>query len=157
MKKILLLVIAILLSVANTFAQGGTTGPLTWQISNDTLYISGEGAMPDYDDYYGMYAPWIDYMNAIFTLVIGDSVNRIGNDAFYQCVNLTSIYFNFIIPPDIAPGAFYTPLYIPVYIPCNTYQDYVGLWGGYFVNIIDLNPEPKLCMIYANANNYNEI
>ena len=30
------------------YAQGGTTGPLTWKIENYILTISGNGEMPDY-------------------------------------------------------------------------------------------------------------
>ena len=72
-----------------TFAQGGTTGPLMWQISNETLYISGEGEMPDYVS--PNYAPWFEYRSQIHKCVIEFGVKTIGNWAFQYCYNLTSI------------------------------------------------------------------
>ena len=47
-KKLLLLITAVLLSMASAFAQGGTTGPLTWELNNGTLTISGNGEMMPY-------------------------------------------------------------------------------------------------------------
>ena len=62
MKKIIqvfVLVLGILAYSGNIFAQSGTTGPLTWKISNDTLYINGSGAMPDYTfPFLGSPSPW---------------------------------------------------------------------------------------------------
>jgi hypothetical protein len=88
-KNILLLVLAMLLSVASASAQGGTTGPLTWNLdlSTGTLTISGNGVMPNYD--YGM-APWYGYGGYINTVVVEIGVTRIGNNAFPQCA-MTSI------------------------------------------------------------------
>jgi len=51
--KCLFLFTFLFLSMANGFAQSGTTGNLTWALSgsgsNRTLTISDSGAMPDYD------------------------------------------------------------------------------------------------------------
>ena len=110
MKNITLLWIAVLFSAASAFAQGGTTGPLTWNLNNDVLIINGEGDMPDYEWYE---APWTNYMKIINTVIIDDgvttignyafplgrmtsvflpnSITRIGDYAFYYCDNLTSI------------------------------------------------------------------
>ena len=86
-KQFLLITAAMLLSIASAFAQGGTTGPLTWNINNGTLTISGEGEMPDY------YAdqPWYDYKDDIYTLVIESGVVSIGYSAFEYFDNLTSV------------------------------------------------------------------
>jgi hypothetical protein len=92
-KNILLLGLAMLFSVASAFAQGGTTGPLTWNINNEILTISGEGAMPDY----GMglngeaNTPWNYYTSSITTVVITNGVTSIGNLAFWDCRRLISI------------------------------------------------------------------
>ena len=73
----------------STFAQGGNTGALTWNIDNGTLTISGEGKMPDY--YYSDYAPWDEYKGLFDICIIEIGVTSIGNFAFYHGYNLTSI------------------------------------------------------------------
>jgi len=90
--------LVMLLSVASAFAQGGTTGPLTWNISDSTLTISGNGAMPDYSPYdVNEYAPWYEYRTSIKTVVIEDGITSIGFYAFYYCIRMTSI----IIPNSV--------------------------------------------------------
>ncbi|MDR1562755.1 MAG: leucine-rich repeat protein, partial [Dysgonamonadaceae bacterium] len=64
------------------------TGPLAWGISDGTLTVSGEGAMPDYS---WNSAPWYSYRSSITTVVIGDGVTSIGDNAFYDCSKLTSV------------------------------------------------------------------
>ena len=87
-KRISLLIAAMLFGTATSFAQGGTTGPLTWNISNDTLYISGNGAMLNYG-YWD--APWSEYHEFIKAAVITSGVTSIGNCAFYYYSSLTSV------------------------------------------------------------------
>jgi len=53
-RKLLLLVAVMLFSTATISAQSGKTGPLTWNLENDTLTISGKGVMPDYK----FHPPW---------------------------------------------------------------------------------------------------
>jgi len=76
------ILIVILFSVSSAFAQGGTTGALTWNISGNTLTISGEGEMPNYDATTSVYAPWMVYMNNLNTIVIENGVTSIGDWAF---------------------------------------------------------------------------
>ena len=89
-----IILIAMLAFGMSAFAQGGTTGPLTWELTgtapNMTLTISGEGEMPDYD--WGSNAPWFPYTESIETVVIETGVTSIGNIAFYGC-GLTSVTF----------------------------------------------------------------
>ena len=89
MKKLTLsLLIATVLNVANVFGQGGTTGPLTWNLSGGTLTISGNGAMPDYG--YGE-APWYEYRESINSVIMETGVTTIGNNAFLYCTSLASV------------------------------------------------------------------
>lgn len=78
----------------NAIAQSGKAGDLTWSISNGTLIIDGMGAIPDYEE--SALAPWFAYQQKISSVVIGDSVTNIGNNAFRSC-DLTSI----IIPNSV--------------------------------------------------------
>jgi len=93
MKKILtiskniFLTLAIMLTLsASAWAQGGTTGPLSWQINDNILTISGNGDMPDYD--YPKPQPWVDYAETITEVKIEDGVSSIGNYAFTGCTAL---------------------------------------------------------------------
>ena len=106
-KQILLLVATVLLSTASAFAQGGTTGPLTWNINNGVLTISGEGDMPDYE--YPIYAPWYDYQLSLYSVVMEDGITSIGSYAFITstCSGLST---SFSIPnsvTNIRERAFY--------------------------------------------------
>jgi hypothetical protein len=91
MKKIILLIVAILLNTAISFAQGGTTGPLTWDYNsvNNTLTITGSGAMPNYPSI--DYVPWYSYKNGIITVALGSGVTHIGQYAFHNFTNLNTI------------------------------------------------------------------
>ena len=95
--------IAMLLSMTSAFAQGGTTGPLTWKLDNGTLTISGKGTMPNYEsiDIYDdlthelidiiSSAPWGKFYGSIKSAIIESGVASIGKLAFFKCHVLFSI------------------------------------------------------------------
>jgi hypothetical protein len=89
MKKSLYLIYCAMLSVSiSVSAQSGKTGKLSWNISNDTLTISGIGVMPDYKYKEGknrINSPWYSYLKNITNIVICDGVSNIGDNAFYVC------------------------------------------------------------------------
>lgn len=60
-----------------------------WSLDNDTLTISGTGAMPDNLDSW----PWNDRKDEINTVFIGENVTSIGVEAFYNCTNLEEVTF----------------------------------------------------------------
>ena len=68
----------------------GTTGDLTWSFdsSTSTLTISGTGAMPSYNS---TSVPWLSNLDYIRLVNIAEGVTSIGNQAFYNCSNLTSV------------------------------------------------------------------
>ncbi len=61
---------------------------VVWFFDDGVLYISGTGAMADYD---ANNTPWKDYKTQIKKVVVGDGVTSIGKDAFYGCTALTEI------------------------------------------------------------------
>ena len=63
-----------------------------WHISNDTLYVYHEGAIPNYGEFfYYTSAPWSVYKDYFSKLDIANTVTEIGNSAFAYCMRLTSI------------------------------------------------------------------
>ena len=87
--KIFTFLLAVMASVGTLSAQSGTCGTnLTWNLSNKVLTISGTGAMKNYES---NGAPWNSYRSSINTIVIKEGVTSIGNSAFEECYNLTSV------------------------------------------------------------------
>lgn len=57
---------------------------LTWNITSETLIITGWGAIPNYSTSGTNVSPWIS--STSFTkVVIGSGVTSIGSNAFYNC------------------------------------------------------------------------
>jgi len=73
---------------SSAFAQGGTTGPLTWNYHEGTLTISGDGEMPDYD---AEMAPWYFSREYLTNVIVENGVTSIGNYAFYNCLVVNSV------------------------------------------------------------------
>lgn len=70
-------------------SSGSLGGNLTWQLSGNTLTISGSGAMPDYSSLPDR--PWNSSCSSIQTVNIGNGVTSIGNFAFNGFTSLTSV------------------------------------------------------------------
>ena len=67
-------------------ATSGTCGDnLTWKLEDDTLTISGSGAMTDWD--YDLGVPWNSNCNNIKKVQIDSGVTSIGDYAFNRCSN----------------------------------------------------------------------
>ena len=71
--------------------ESGTCGEnVKWTLTRDgTLTISGTGTMVDYP--YSTSAPWRSFRSQVKTVVIENGVTSIGNNAFYNCLSLTSV------------------------------------------------------------------
>jgi Flp pilus assembly protein protease CpaA len=83
--------ICILMSAATLTgrASGGQAGRLTWDMSEEgTLTIKGSGAM---DDYEAGGTPWYPVRSYVKTIVLTDGVTTVGDYAFYNCTNATSV------------------------------------------------------------------
>lgn len=77
-------------------AYNGITGDCEWKFnpSTGTMTISGSGVMADYtysNDTKTTDAPWWDYRDEITSVVFGNSVTAVDKNAFFKCVNLTSL------------------------------------------------------------------
>ena len=80
-------------------ASGSCGNGVTWSYSGGVLTIQGTGPMNDYG--YGAYhdaaPPWRDYRGEIHTVMIGDGVTSIGNEAFFDCDRLACV----VIPDSV--------------------------------------------------------
>ena len=101
-KKIFILLCALLVVtlssiVVNAETIGGSCGEnLEWTYSDETLTISGSGAMEDYGGTsYGnpTNLPWSAYVSTAKKIVIGEGITYVGNKAFYGCKSATDIIF----------------------------------------------------------------
>lgn len=70
-----------------------TSGPcgdnVTWKLEAGVLTISGSGDMTDYSEMYP--SPWFNHADSIQRVVVENGVVSVGNMAFYQCANLTTV------------------------------------------------------------------
>lgn len=91
MKQIYILLIALLMGLSANAEKSGTCGPnLKWHLTdNGVLTITGKGKMYDYS--YDNRAPWGDSREKVKQIIIGDDATTIGEDAFRDCSNLTSV------------------------------------------------------------------
>jgi hypothetical protein len=86
--KIIFLLLLLLPGAAFAQEESGTCGEnLTWTYSNGTLTISGTGDMTDYK----YYSSWYSYRSSIATVIIGNSVTSIGENAFEYCSSFASV------------------------------------------------------------------
>lgn len=91
MRKKTTLALILMMNLACAMAQkSGTTGPLSWNYNETSkeLTITGNGAMPNYD--FGA-APWQEYQEGIETVNVGSGVTSIGNNAFCNCIYMTTL------------------------------------------------------------------
>lgn len=73
-----------------SYNYGFFSNTLGWAMNDEgTLYVLGAGDMPDFE--YEEPAPWAEFSGDIQSVVIEDGVTSIGESAFYECENLTTV------------------------------------------------------------------
>ena len=131
--KILSLIALVFCFTLNLRAQSGTCGEnLTWELVNDTLIITGSGAMDNS-------RPWSSYLSQIVhvslpdgltnicddafdsasklqSIVIPNTVTSIGKDAFNSCTSLTQITMSNAVE-TIGSYAFYKTAITSITLP----------------------------------------
>ena len=70
-------------------------------------------------------------MNHLTSVIISNSVKTIGNEAFYDCEKLKTIYCFAKTPPTIGSGAFDDDYVETIYVPKSTVNDYKSKWSSY--------------------------
>ena len=110
----------------------GTCGDyLNWSITgNYVLTISGTGEMYDYT---GSDSPWYLYKDMITVIVVEDGVTSVGNYAFYDCYNVTSVDLGATVSAIGEYAFYYIYNSIELIIPSSvtTIGQYAfGYWNG---------------------------
>ena len=76
-------------------ASAGADSGFTWTLSDDgTLTISGNGAIPDYENAFkddAVGRPWFLTRESITKVIIEDGITGIGDGAFFECTSLKSV------------------------------------------------------------------
>lgn len=68
----------------------GTCGDnIIWTLNGTTLTISGSGVIQDYQEF--SLAPWNEYADSIYAVVVEDGVTRIGNFAFFGLTKVSAV------------------------------------------------------------------
>ena len=94
-RRAAMLLLVMMLTTAMAWAQNESEqcgDNLTWELNDNTLTISGSGAMYDYDLEVNP-TPWSSYADQINEVVIGNGVTSIGALAFSDCNSLGSVTF----------------------------------------------------------------
>lgn len=92
------------IAVAQSPAQPSTTkGSVTWNLTGDTLTISGSGAMPDYSI---TTPPWEKQKKTIKHIVIDSGITHIGAQCFQYCSNVKTVSLPYTVT-SIGKAAFY--------------------------------------------------
>ena len=85
----MLLLTTVPAAVSAVETSGDCGAGLTWSFADGRLTISGSGEMTNYDE--RNLPPWYSYRDQILWLSLPNGLTSVGNMAFYDCTNLTSV------------------------------------------------------------------
>ena len=87
---LLLCLVLVLSAVPAAYAAEGTCGSeLSWSFDGSTLAITGSGHMTNYSA--DNLPPWYEFRHQVRQISLPEGLTRIGDLAFYECVNLASV------------------------------------------------------------------
>ena len=152
MKQQFLSFLILLLPMVASADDSGKCGEgVTWNYneSTQTLTISGNGMMTEYDYMINPAerAPWYNYNADIRQLIIEDGVTNIGKGAFYGCSQMTDMYCYAENVPELGDEVFQfwinnATLHVPT-VSLEAYRN-AEQWKdfGNIVALTDNDPKP---------------
>lgn len=116
------------LAAGSTVASGTCGDNLTWVLDSEgTFTISGKGKMDDYPTAEGL-IPWTQYKERIYSVIIQEGVTTVGDSAFWECKNLTSVKLSSTIT-SIGESAFDACTRLKNIDVSNTKITEIGAWA----------------------------
>lgn len=115
--------------------EGSIGENIKWSLKDGVLSVSGEGEIPDYDEAVSgtlAGAPWAEYRKNIKSIIIGEGITAIGNNAFRDNWNTESI----VIPQSVqsigdrafAMCEFVKEINIPKNVKSIGEEAFEGMW-----------------------------
>ena len=108
MRKLFILILALVAGAGTLFAEGGSCGQdgstVKWDLTNGVLKITGTGEMADYSE--SNHAPWYSKRSKIESVQIMSAVTHIGSYAFLDCTNMTALNIGTGSKRTLGDGAF---------------------------------------------------
>jgi hypothetical protein len=91
MKKVNLLLCAMVFAASVHAQTSNDEGDIHWTVDNDVLTISGTGDMSNYDISEDNHSPWYEWRDVITSAHIGEGITSIGKFTFHNFGKLTSV------------------------------------------------------------------
>ena len=132
----------------------GTCGDgVYWLYNSDSkaLTIFGTGAMTNGQ-------PWESYRKDINTVLVGNGVTAIGNNAFKGCTALSTVVMQATTPPTLGSGAFIDCNALTgIYVPEDKVDDYKDAWSDYADKIMAIDGTCGKNVYYSYQSNSNTL
>ena len=132
----------------------GTCGDgVYWSYNSDSkaLTIFGTGAMTNGQ-------PWESYRKDINTVLVGNGVTAIGNNAFKGCTALSTVVMPATTPPTLGSGAFIDCNALTgIYVPEDKVDDYKDAWSDYADKIMAIDGTCGKNVYYSYQSNSNTL
>jgi len=132
----------------------GTCGDgVYWSYNSDSkaLTIFGTGAMTNGQ-------PWESYRKDINTVLVGNGVTTIGNNAFKGCTALSTVVMPATTPPTLGSGAFIDCNALTgIYVPEDKVDDYKDAWSDYADKIMAIDGTCGKNVYYSYQSNSNTL
>lgn len=109
---------------------------LSWQYTNNTLTITGTGAMYDYTS---STMPWKLFCDSITKIIFENGITSIGENAFVGCTNVGHVYCAANVPPKCPDNAFESmgQFSTILHVSANSVDMYkIALGWRFFFNIL---------------------
>ena len=141
--SLLLFLMNLAVGASNAPTEGTCGSEAEWSFEGKTLTVSGSGPMDDFGK-----APWHDFRHKIHQVVVKEGITRIGNNAFYDCLNLQEAVLTDSVT-SIGDMAFYGCFRIELRFPKGLTD--IGVYAFYDCKLTEIDLPDGLLHIHQMA------